>query len=99
MKNLLYISLVLLQALLLPSCKKDSKNNNPSNYTYYFHANINGTATVWNVPNSGSPAYVEGSGGSLISDQGVVTGGLTALISAITSYQPQIGIQFRTFNV
>ncbi len=54
---------------------------------------------TWQITD-GVNGYVTGSSANTTSDsQGEVTGGLTALVSAAAGFVPQIGIEFRTFQV
>jgi len=67
--------------------------------TYYFQGTLNGQVTTWQITD-GVNGYVTGSSANTTSDsQGEVTGGLTALVSSSSGYVPQIGIEFRTFQV
>jgi hypothetical protein len=64
----------------------------------YFKGSLNGTAFNWAVTD-GLTGWVTGSASALSTDKGDVTGSLIALISASTTLQPQIGIQFSTYFV
>jgi hypothetical protein len=75
-------------------CKNDS---NTPNQTYYVKDTLNGQAWNWQVPAHQS-TYVVGSSSSLSNNQGNISGGITALVSASTGFQPQLGIEFKTFN-
>ncbi len=65
---------------------------------YYFKGTIDGQSINWQVTDNVS-GWVTGSnsGGSV--DKGVYTGSLEALLSAADVSQPQLGIQFETFNI
>jgi hypothetical protein len=86
---------------LFSACKKSPANTKTDTITaeYYLKGTLNGKAVTWQAAIDGSPGYVTGSSGALSLDQGVTTGELTALLSATTGYQPQLGVGFRTFNV
>jgi hypothetical protein len=51
----------------------------------------------WQVPADGS-TYVVGSSSSLGNYQDNISGGITSLVSASAGFQPQLGIEFKTFN-
>lgn len=88
-----------LMLCLFSMCKKDSspKNNNTSNSEYYVKGTLNGQPWNWNVPADQS-GYVVGSSSILPNNQGVISGGITALVSSASNVQPQLGIEFKTFT-
>ena len=100
MKKLnLTLLFVIIAAVIFSSCKKDGGGkSNTITATYYFKGTLNGQALTWQATND-MTGYYTGSAGMLTNDQGVITGGLTALLSASTGLKPQLGIEFRTFQV
>jgi hypothetical protein len=98
MKAIKLTTALFLVLCLFSMCKKDSKNSsNTPNQTYYVKGTLNGQAWNWQVPADGS-TYVVGSSSSLGNYQGTISGGITALVSASAGFQPQLGIEFKTFN-
>jgi hypothetical protein len=98
MKTIKLTAALFLVLCLFSMCKKDSKNSsNTPNQTYYIKGTLNGQALNWQVPADES-TYVVGSSSSLSNNQGDISGGITALVSASAGFQPQLGIEFKTFN-
>jgi hypothetical protein len=100
MKKLnLTLFFMIVAAAIFSSCKKDGGSKSTTiTAAYYFKGTLNGQALTWQATND-MTGYYTGSAGTLSNDQGVITGGLTALLSASTGLQPQLGIEFRTFQV
>jgi hypothetical protein len=94
--TLLFVAAV----LFFSACKKSDtpKTTTPAiTATYYFQGTLNGQVTTWQITD-GVTGYVTGSSANITSNQNVVTGGLTASVSAAAGLVPQIGIEFRTFQ-
>ncbi|MGN6637313.1 MAG: hypothetical protein ACTHJ8_00260, partial [Mucilaginibacter sp.] len=68
-----------------------------SNSEYYIKGTLNGQVWNWQVPTDLS-GYVVGSSAAVSNDQGTISGGLTALVSAASGLQPQFGIELKTFT-
>jgi hypothetical protein len=112
MKKTNLTQLFVIVVLFFTSCKKDNSATKPGSTTttsttttsttitstYYLKGTLNGQDLIWQVAD-GPQDYVTGSSSSLSRAQGVTTGGLTALLSASTGLQPQLGIEFRTLQV
>jgi len=98
MKTAKLIITLFLVACLFSMCKKDSKKDtNSSNTEYYVQGTLNGQKWNWQVPADGT-GYVVGSSSSLSNNQGVISGGVTTLVSGNGGYQPQLGVEFKTIN-
>ena len=96
MKTIKLITTLFFALCLFSMCKKDSKKDTTPNSVYYVKGTLNGQAWNWQVPADQS-GYVVGSSSSLSNNQGYILGGVTALVSA-SGFQPQLGIEFKTFN-
>ena len=98
MKSARLAIVLFLTISLFSMCKKDSKkDSNTSNSVYYVRGTLNGQAWNWQVP-ADQNTYVVGSSSILPNDQGTISGGITALVSAYPGFQPQLGIEFKTFK-
>lgn len=100
MRTTKLITALFLIVCLFSMCKKDStqkNNNNTTNPVYYVKGTLNGQAWNWQVPTDLS-GYIVGSSATESNDQGTISGGLTALVSAASGLQPQLGIELKTFT-
>jgi hypothetical protein len=86
--------------LFLAACSK-SKNDDTTvaiSADYYLKGTLNNQALTWQVTD-GVKDWVVGSYSSISNDKGVLSGYLGGLISASTTFKPQIGVQFRTYHL
>jgi hypothetical protein len=95
MKTLKIAAILFFATLALPGCKKDSKNSPSSDSEYYVKGTLGGKALDWQATTL-SKGWVVGSIGELINDQGTIYGGIGALVSYSSGYQPQLEIEFKT---
>ena len=98
MKALQFTLAILLTLSLFSACKKDSKSggNAPSS-EYYFQGSINGTAVDWEASTTGN-GWAVGSGSALSNNAGEISGGITADLTEFPAAEPQLGIEFKTFD-
>lgn len=99
MNHMKIIPVLLSGLILLSACKKDSNKNNNTTPTsaYYFIGTVNGSSANWEASSSGL-SWAVGSSGALPDNQGEISGGITALLTYFPGEQPQLGIEFKTFD-
>jgi hypothetical protein len=98
MKSIKLTAALFLVLSLFSMCKKDAKKNAAkTNGVYYVNGILNGQAWNWQVAAAQS-GYVVGSSSVLPNNQGDISGGITALVSADPGFQPQLGIEFKTID-
>src|SRR5579872_7111283 len=98
MKSLRFTPALFLVLSLFSACKKDSNNgSNTSTSEYYFKGTLNGKATDWEATTTGN-GWATGSSSSLSNNAGEISGGITALLTNFPAQQPQLGIEFKTFD-
>ncbi len=99
MKTIKLAVALMLVASLFSMCKKDSKKGTTPSTEYYVQGTLNHQTLNWQVPADWT-GYVIGSRSSLANVQGTLTGGITALVSDNShSFQPQLGIEFKTISI
>ena len=83
---------------LFSACKKEAKKTGISPTSlYYFIGTINGNAVNWEATTT-ADGWGVGSSAALINNGGEITGGITALFADFPAQQPQLGIEFKTFD-
>jgi hypothetical protein len=99
MKTPKLIALLFLVLCLFSMCKKDPKTPPATtNGEYYVRGTLNGQALNWQVTADQSSSWVVGSSAALSNDQGDISGGITALVSANAGFVPQLVIEFKTIH-